>query len=277
MVASKTESPLLYSPIVSFNAVGAVSKNGLLPHNKIVEISPADHNPMGLWAVAFTNPITPNGHPVIQSHGIPLLEPEIVDAVTQLPTGLQERFAAMETVSPSTFNHSIRVARFNNALHERLGIKPSTKTRRLAVQEGLLHDIGKIANPKMAKLTNSARKYSVSNRKDLHYHPVYGAEICAWYFGWKHPITISAGNHHEMYRSNKGYPNGILGDKIPIEARILKLADVAEAMSNPHRTSTFAQPASNADILETIRSGPEFDPKLVEILLPVISMLLAYE
>jgi diguanylate cyclase (GGDEF)-like protein len=125
---------------------------------------------------------------------------------------------------------------------------------------GLLHDVGKIGVPdailnKPAKLTDA--EYEVMKR-----HSVLGQEIVA-----AAGLPIHAGwirHHHERY-DGKGYPDGLAGDDIPFESRIILAADAYEAMTSdrPYRTA----PGRDFAIAELRRhAGTQFDAVVVDAL-----------
>ena len=130
---------------------------------------------------------------------------------------------------------------------------------------GLLHDVGKIGVPdaiinKPSHLTDD--EYNVVKK-----HPVMGARILKNIKDFPGLVT-GARWHHERY-DGKGYPDGIDGENIPLEARIIAIADAYDAMSSRR---------SYRDVLsqEVVRSeiekgrGTQFDPKLTEIVLAMI-------
>jgi len=127
---------------------------------------------------------------------------------------------------------------------------------------GLLHDIGKIGVPestlcKEGRLTDD--EYTRMKR-----HPDLGASILR---GIRRldDIVVGIRSHHERY-DGRGYPDGLAGENIPIEGRILGLADSFDAMTS-NRTYRRALPLERA--VEEIRknAGTQFDPALAEVFL----------
>ncbi|WP_456298800.1 HD domain-containing phosphohydrolase [Desulfovibrio subterraneus] len=151
-----------------------------------------------------------------------------------------------EKRDPYTAGHQTRVARLACAIADRMGLHgESIEAVRVA---GTLHDIGKIYIPaeilaKPGKLTNLEMDL-------MRTHPTVGHDILSQIsFPW--PVADIVHQHHERL-DGTGYPNGLSGQDILQESRILAVADVVEAMSShrPYRPSLGLPPA-----LEEIRSG----------------------
>ena len=77
------------------------------------------------------------------------------------------------------------------------------------------------------------------------------------------PLIPIVRHHHEFY-NGKGYPDGLSGHRIPIEARIVSVADAIEAMASDR---PYRKARSNQHIIDEIKkySGTQFDPKVVEL------------
>ncbi len=134
-----------------------------------------------------------------------------------------------------------------------------------------LHDIGKIAIPD-AILLKPAR-LSDAESGVMRQHPVKGEEILNTLIGdlalGKMPHIDSlrhiARHHHERW-DGRGYPDGLEGPRIPIEARIIKIADVFDALTSPRCYKT-AWPLEEAKSFLRRGAGTEFDPDCVELFL----------
>jgi putative nucleotidyltransferase with HDIG domain len=124
---------------------------------------------------------------------------------------------------------------------------------------GLLHDVGKMVVP--AEILSKPGKISEHEFSIIKTHPIVGYEILKKVeFPW--PVTDAILQHHERL-DGSGYPNGLSGDQITLEAKILGAADVVEAMSShrPYRPSlgidnALAQLTQNKNVL--------YDPEVVE-------------
>lgn len=162
-----------------------------------------------------------------------------------------------------TNGHSLRVAEYSGEIARRAGL--SKEMQDDIYMMGLLHDVGKIGVPdavinKSVHLTED--EYAVIKK-----HPVTGVRILKNIKDFPR-LVIGARWHHERY-DGMGYPDGIAGEAIPLEARIIAVADAYDAMSSRR---------SYRDVLpqETVRSeiekgkGTQFDPVITEIVLSMI-------
>lgn len=162
-----------------------------------------------------------------------------------------------------TNGHSQRVADYSRKIALRLG--KSEEFAQNIYFMGLLHDIGKIGIPdsiinKPGKLT--AQEYAV-----IKSHPVIGSEVLKKITEMPN-LYCGARWHHEHYDGN-GYPDGISGDEIPFEARIIAVADAYDAMSSK-RSYRDAMPQAEIRS-EIIRvSGTQLDPKIADVLIDMI-------
>lgn len=174
--------------------------------------------------------------------------------------------AAIDAKSPWTNGHSERVTQYAVEIGKELGLKDhDLEMLRLSA---LLHDVGKIGTydivlDKPGKLTEE--EFALVKK-----HPKKGAEILA---PIKQLIDVIPGvlHHHERY-DGKGYPDGLKEEDIPLQARILCVADSFDAMTadRPYRTASGKDYA----ISEVKRwSGTQFDPKVVAVFLRVLDRL----
>ncbi|NHM26010.1 HD domain-containing protein [Desulfofundulus sp. TPOSR] len=128
----------------------------------------------------------------------------------------------------------------------------------------LLHDIGKMAIP--AEILTAPRRLTEPELQLIRLHPVLGFEVLKGIeFPW--PVSQAMLQHHERM-DGSGYPNGLRGEAIIPEARILGVADVVESMAShrPYRAALGMEAA-----LEEIsrNSGVLYDPQVVEACLAV--------
>jgi HD-GYP domain-containing protein (c-di-GMP phosphodiesterase class II) len=135
---------------------------------------------------------------------------------------------ALEQRDPYTAGHQERVAQLAKAIALRLGL--GSKRIQGLYFAGLVHDIGKISIPAaiLAKPSDLLEAEFALIRE----HPRIGWEILKnTEFPW--PVAEVVLEHHERLNGS-GYPQGLMGEEIRLEARILAVADVVEAMSS-HR------------------------------------------
>jgi putative nucleotidyltransferase with HDIG domain len=128
----------------------------------------------------------------------------------------------------------------------------------------LFHDIGKIAIPQ--SLLEKEETLSPDEWKVIRKHPVMGYEILenAGLTRIARDIVLY---HHERW-DGKGYPYGLAGKDIPLEARICALADAFEAMTSDR---TYKKRMTYVAAYEELRreAGAQFDPDLVEVFLGI--------
>lgn len=170
---------------------------------------------------------------------------------------------AVDAKDTYTNGHSLRVAEYSREIARRAGL--SKEMQNDIYMMGLLHDVGKIGVPdaiinKPARLTEE--EYAV-----IKTHPVMGAGILKNIKDFPKLIT-GARWHHERY-DGKGYPDGIGGDEIPLEARIIAVADAYDAMSSRRSyRDVLPQEIVRAEIKKG--KGTQFDPVMTEIALAMI-------
>lgn len=185
---------------------------------------------------------------------------EIKDLYIQTVTALSE---AVDAKDRYTSGHSKRVAEYSRMLAAKMG---KTKEEQEEIyRAGLLHDIGKIRIP--VEIINKPSKLNDEEYNIIKIHPITGYHILRGISGGKH-IAICAKYHHERY-DGKGYPNGLVGDKIPEAARILGVADAYDAMtSNRSYRNALPQDVVRREIEKG--RGTQFDPKIADIMLELI-------
>jgi putative two-component system response regulator len=171
----------------------------------------------------------------------------------------------VETRDPYTAGHQQRVADLSRAISIEMGLSPDqTESIRLA---GLIHDLGKIAVP--AEILSKPSKLSDIEFSLMKIHPQAAYDILKDIdFPW--PLSAIVFQHHERL-DGSGYPRGLKGtDSILLEARILAVADVFEAMAShrPYRPALGKEAALN----ELKRGhGTLYDPDAVDACVKVIS------
>ncbi len=179
-----------------------------------------------------------------------LLESAYKDAVVML-------CLAAEGKDQDTSSHLHRVQNYTEALAMAMGVDEKE-----AVHMGvmsMLHDIGKLATPdailkKPGKLTDE--EWVIMRE-----HPMAGVRILGDNPFYELAREVSAG-HHENF-DGTGYPNKLRGEDIPLSARIVKLADVFDALTTKR---PYKEPWSIEAALENIEtfSGSMFDPAIVK-------------
>jgi hypothetical protein len=149
--------------------------------------------------------------------------------------------------------HATGVARIANQVGHQLGLKPE-QVERLHFAS-MLHDIG------LLKFEQARHRDS----KALRLHSAVGARMLARIRLWE-PIAPIVLHHHEWW-DGSGYPEGQAGEAIPLEARIVALADAVDAMRRPK--GKRSAPLTLPEIAQEVAQGREtqFDPTLVDAFL----------
>ena len=149
------------------------------------------------------------------------------------------------------------------AIGEGLGLDP-LEINRLGTC-ALLHDIGKIGITD--EILNKKEPLSSEDWDMIKSHPKLGAAI-AGHSSQLAPCVKGILHHHEKYGGD-GYPDGLKGEKIPLESRILTIADSFATMTSARVYSkSLSFEAAMQEIING--SGTQFDPRLVDVFLRVI-------
>jgi PAS domain S-box-containing protein len=165
---------------------------------------------------------------------------------------------------PYTQKHELRVGELAREVGERMGLSEE-KLLGLYIG-GVLHDIGKIAIPETI-LTKPGELKDVEWEM-IKSHPKVGYNQILEDTDFPWPVAEMTLHHHERL-DGSGYPDGLEGDQLTTEVRILGAVDVVEAMSTRR---PYREARSKARTLNVIKEGKgeEFDPEVVEVLIKVI-------
>ncbi len=170
---------------------------------------------------------------------------------------------ALELRDRETEGHAQRVVRLTLALARRLGVP---EERLVHIRRGaLLHDIGKLGVPD--RILHKPGPLTEEERLIMQRHPVLGYEMLKD-IEYLQPALIIPLFHHERW-DGSGYPRGLKGEQIPLEARIFAVVDVYDALRSdrPYRPAWTREQAL-AFIRE--QSGKLFDPQVVAAFLSLI-------
>lgn len=170
---------------------------------------------------------------------------------------------AVDAKDPYTKKHSERVAKYSKLIANEL--RWSKQEQENIYNMALLHDIGKIGVPDA--ILNKHGALTDEEFPEIRKHPVIGGEILKD-LNFVTDVSIGAYYHHERY-DGKGYPEGLKGEEIPIEARIIGIADSIDAM-NSNRVYRGKKDISY--VLEQLEQGKgtQFDPNIDEIVIALI-------
>jgi len=171
--------------------------------------------------------------------------------------------AALDAKDRYTEEHSRETAALAVSVGRRLGL-PADQ-RRLLEYGALLHDIGKIGIP--SYILHKPGSLSEEEFAVMKEHPVIGERILAS-VPFLAPLGPIVRAEHERW-DGAGYPDGLKGEEIPIEARIIHACDAFHAMASDR---SYRQALPVQDIITEFRekSGTQFDPRVVEVMLQVI-------
>ncbi len=158
---------------------------------------------------------------------------------------------------------SMRVAKYSAEIARRLG-KSEQEQQDLYLM-GLVHDIGKLVIPE--KILRKPDVLTDEETEIVRQHPVIGYEILR-NISEMPGLATGARWHHERY-DGTGYPDGLLGEEIPLSARIIGIADAYDAMMTKRSYASVMPPMQIIKELQK-NKGSQFDPQLVDITVKMI-------
>ena len=170
---------------------------------------------------------------------------------------------AVDAKDHYTCGHSERVAGYAKEIARRLG--KSEEEQENIYTMGLLHDIGKIGVNEA--IINKNGRLTEEEFAQIKLHSVKGHTILRNVTELPALATV-ARSHHERY-DGSGYPDGLAGDSIPEEARIIAVADAYDAMTSKRVYSDARTQAQVRAEIERCK-GTQFDPKIADIMLSMI-------
>ena len=164
-----------------------------------------------------------------------------------------------------TGEHSEGVVGLALSVADALGLDPE---RRRNLEFGsMLHDVGKITIPK--EIINKPGKLDPHEWEIIKTHPAQGQRMLGRVGGFMTEVGEIVRAHHERWDGG-GYPDGLAGEAIPLEARIITCCDSWSAMrtDRPYRNALSYEAAAEQMIVNT---GSQFDPVVVEAMLRVVA------
>ena len=163
-----------------------------------------------------------------------------------------------------TGEHSEGVVALTMTVAARVGL--SAERRRNLEFAALLHDIGKVAIPK--EIINKPGKLDPHEWAIIKTHTIEGQKVLDQIGGFMHDVGLIVRSHHERW-DGQGYPDGLAGTAIPLEARIIACCDTWNAM----RTDRAYRRALSHEVAVaelTGNTGSQFDPEIVAAVLAVV-------
>jgi putative nucleotidyltransferase with HDIG domain len=166
---------------------------------------------------------------------------------------------ALEAGDPYTHGHSRRVTRHAYMIGKTMGLSDSDldKLRTAAA----LHDIGKLYTPQ--EILHKPDRLTDEEYEVIKEHPGRGAEMAA---PLDDPDVIAMIRHHHERLDGKGYPDGLIGDEIPLGARIIAVSDTFDAITSTRPYRRFRTHKSAIAILKK-EAGSQLDREAVEAFL----------
>ncbi|MBQ6538253.1 MAG: response regulator [Eubacterium sp.] len=170
---------------------------------------------------------------------------------------------AIDAKDTYTNGHSVRVAEYSKEIAKRYGYNEEKQDA--VFMMGLLHDVGKIGIPD--SVINKPARLTDEEFALIKTHPSVGARILS---NIKKMPRLADGArwHHERY-DGKGYPDGLSGEDIPEESRMIAVADAYDAMtSNRSYRRSLSQEVVRGEIEKG--KGTQFDPQFADIMIQMI-------
>jgi putative nucleotidyltransferase with HDIG domain len=167
---------------------------------------------------------------------------------------------AIDVRDPSTLGHSMRVAVNSLMIGEEIGL--SKKELEELEVASLFHDVGKLKTPDSILFKN--RTLDSTEVNEVRHHPEVGAEILKKAKSLQR--YIAPVRHHHEYYNGQGYPDGLEGDKIPLYAAIIAIADTFDAITSRR---PYKRALSKAAAIQELKkgAGKQFHPDLVKAFL----------
>jgi putative nucleotidyltransferase with HDIG domain len=163
-----------------------------------------------------------------------------------------------------TGEHCKSVVSLALEMAEQLGLAPE-RQRNLEFA-ALLHDVGKIAIPK--EIINKPGKLDPHEWTIIKTHTLEGQKMLARVGGFMREVGMIVRSHHERWDGG-GYPDGLAGEQIPLEARIISCCDTWNAMrtDRPYRNA-LSPDVAIAELLSN--AGKQFDPHVVDMFVRMV-------
>ena len=175
-------------------------------------------------------------------------------------SSIQAHARSIEAKDPYTAGHTVRVSRYAEILARQAGEFSEDWIFDLKVGS-ILHDVGKIGIK--GSILRKPTRLTEEESGEIQTHPVIGSRIVHKMYGLN--LEASIRHHHEWF-DGKGYPDGLEGDRIPIEARMVLAADTFDAMTS-NRPYSQALPTEKA--IDELRkfANRQFDPEVVKLMI----------
>jgi HD-GYP domain-containing protein (c-di-GMP phosphodiesterase class II) len=171
------------------------------------------------------------------------------------PDLILELINAMAPVDEYLPRHCLNVSMLNGLIGKWLSLPKETV--KMLVLVGLVHDCGKAAIP--PQILNAPRKLTAAEFEVIKMHPAYAYDMLS---GFSETVRSGARGHHEKF-GNKGYPDGITGNEIPLAAQITAVSDIYDAMVSQRAYKPPRNPFHIISWVQKLR-GTELEPSIVD-------------
>ncbi len=179
------------------------------------------------------------------------------------PQALSMLVKAVEVKDAYTHGHSLRTAELAVELGLQMALPPDRL--RIIARGAYLHDLGKIAIPD--HILNKPGSLTEEERRIVEMHPQHGFELASTAPSLHEVLPVILHHHERM--DGMGYPAGLVGTAVPLEARVVAVADVWDALTSD-RAYRSGWPQSQALAHIEAGRGTHFDPLVVDALVRVI-------
>jgi putative nucleotidyltransferase with HDIG domain len=176
--------------------------------------------------------------------------------------GLEALLRAIDANDPQTGAHVRRVAEYALILADELGLE--SDERRTVELTALFHDVGKI-DEALFDLVHDPGSLTSAERRAIRTHPARGADVLAPIAQFHPRLAQAVLSHHERW-NGRGYPRQLQGERIPLPARIVAIADTFDVVTHGRRYRG-SRTADEAMRIFAEARGTQFDPALVDLLL----------
>ena len=170
---------------------------------------------------------------------------------------------AIEANDPYTRGHSERVALYAARIAARM--KLTEEQIDVIRNAGILHDIGKIGISEV--ILQKPGPLTDTELIAVQDHPAIGEKICKPLRSANLLLTVI--RHHQERYDGRGYPDRLAGDNIPVEARVIAVADAYDAMTSPR---PYRPPMSQRQVIGILQreAGKQWDPDVVRVFLELL-------
>ena len=207
------------------------------------------------------------------------LEEEVAERTRQLEGAFKKiKITSIETIlrlskaaeykDEDTGSHIHRMSNYTAVVARRMGL--SEKTIESVLYASPMHDVGKIGIPDRILLKPG--KLEKDEWEIMKLHTLFGGRILEGGTGFIQLAKVIALTHHEKW-DGSGYPNGLIGNKIPLAGRIVAIADVFDALTSKRPYKEAFSVEKSLDIIRENR-GTHFDPTVVDAFFDVIDQVL---